>query len=79
MYGWLPSTATWPRRNTVSKGSLTKTAAHEEQKFATENVIGETVLSIKNLDRSTSGVDKVRSGWTREWRMVGTSRMRGHR
>jgi len=53
---------------------LIKIAADEAKNFATEKVIGEIWLSIMNLVRNTSGVDKVNSGCTRECSTVGRKR-----
>lgn len=47
-------------------------AADEAQNLAAENVIGDTWLSIMNRVRNTSGVERVKIGWTSECRTVGT-------
>lgn len=75
MYSGLESTAIWPRRRTVSRGSLTRMAAVEARNLAAEKVIGEAWLSSRNLARRTRGVERVKSGWMRELRMVGTASM----
>lgn len=76
--GWL-STATWPRRRTVSNGSLRNRATVEDENLASEKVVGDISLSILNLVLRTSGVERARTGWTRECRTVGRTRLDGHR
>lgn len=76
--GWL-SMATWPRRRTVSRGSLRNSATVEEENLAREKVVGEISLSIKNLVLRTSGVERARTGCTRECRTVGMTRLDGQR
>ena len=49
--------------------------AEEAQNLAMEKVVGETRLSIMKRVRRTRGVERVRSGWMREWSMVGTRTM----
>lgn len=71
MYVEVLRTATWPRRSTVSRGSLTKRATDEAQNLATEKVVGDTRLSIRNRVRRTRGVERVSRGWISECRIVG--------
>src|SRR4051794_11505570 len=76
-YSGVLRTATWPRRRTVSMGSLMKRATAEEQILAREKVTGAVSRSIWKWLRRTSGADRVKIGWTREWRRVGTTRRGG--
>jgi hypothetical protein len=46
-------------------------ATEEEQNLAMEKVTGDSSWLIRKRVRRTSGVDRVRRGWTREWRIVG--------
>lgn len=54
-------------------------AVTEEQNLATEKVAGDNSLSIKNLVRKTSGVERARTGCTKECKTVGMTRLDGHR
>lgn len=60
-------------------GSLMRIAADEAQNFVTENVIGETWLSIMNRVRRRRGVESVRSGCISEFKTVGIAMEDGHR
>lgn len=73
------STATWPRRRTVSRGRSTKRATVAEQNLASEKVVGETSLSILNLVRKTRGVVSASTGCTSECRTVGRTSVGGQR
>lgn len=54
-------------------------ATVEEQNFVMEKVNGAASRSIMKWLRSTSGVDRVSVGWTRECNTVGMKRAGGQR
>lgn len=56
-----------------------KSATVAEQNFVTEKATGVSSQSSLRRDWRTMGVETVRIGWTREWSIVGSASLEGHR
>jgi hypothetical protein len=60
----------WPRRRTVSKGSLKKSSARESANVAMEEDAGVRIGSMWREERRTSGALVASKGGRVEWRRV---------